>query len=84
MNTLLGMTSVLVDVYNEKVEDLGLSPFFRVDKGWKDEEDKVYIAALLWFFVLRSGWYFGIYQVIVLEDMVQRIHHNSSQIIFYD
>ena len=41
MNTLLGMTSTLVDVYNEKIEDLGLSPFFRVDKGWKDEEEKV-------------------------------------------
>ena len=50
MNTLLGMTSALVDVYNEKVEDLGLSPFFRVDKGWKDEEDNkvlTYIADLV-------------------------------------
>ena len=38
MNTLLGLTSTIVDVYNGKVEDLGLSPFFMVDKGWKDEE----------------------------------------------
>ena len=40
MNTLIGFTASLVDVYNGKVEDLGLGPFFRVDKGWKDEQER--------------------------------------------
>lgn len=40
MSSLLGLTTALVDVYNGKIEDLGLSPFFRVDKGWRDNEDE--------------------------------------------
>ena len=32
MNGLWGLTSALVDLYNDKVADMGLGPFFEVER----------------------------------------------------
>jgi len=38
MEAVLGISTYLIDQYNEKVSDLGLGQFFVVDKGWDDDE----------------------------------------------
>ena len=40
MPRLWDATCALVDLYNGKVGEIGLGPFFEVDKGWKDEQDR--------------------------------------------